>query len=92
MTYNDDSHIISLVDVETFFHHIVLDRKVNFHPDNMFEEYVSYDNGRKSFTSKECELYNRLMKESFSVCEKCGADIYEIGMNELCPSTDNYTL
>ena len=88
MAYNDDLHIISLEDVEAFFRHIVLDRKVNFHPDNMFEEYVSYDNARKSFTSNECERYNRIMKESFSVHEKCGADVYEIGMNELYPCTE----
>ena len=41
MTYNSNSHIKSVKDVVTFFHHIVCERKVNFHPDDMFEDYVS---------------------------------------------------
>lgn len=30
MTYTSESHIKSVKDVETFFHHIVSERKVNF--------------------------------------------------------------
>lgn len=30
-------------DVESFFHHILFERKVDFHPDDMFEEYVSME-------------------------------------------------
>ena len=41
MTYTRESHIKSVKDVETFFHHIVSERKGNFHPDDMFEDYVS---------------------------------------------------
>jgi hypothetical protein len=41
MTYNNDSHIRSVEDVKAFFHHLVDERKVSFHPDNMFEDYVS---------------------------------------------------
>ena len=41
MTYTSDSHIRSVKDVKTFFHHIVYERNVNFHPDDMFEDYVS---------------------------------------------------
>lgn len=86
MTYTSDSHIRSAKDVETFFHHIVYERKVNFHPDDMFEDYVSCESGINSFTLEECALYNRLMDESFSICEKDGVDIYAIGLNELSPS------
>lgn len=35
MTYTNESHIKTVKDVETFFHHIVSERKVNFHPDDM---------------------------------------------------------
>ena len=45
MTYNKDSKILSVKDVEAFFHHIVFERKVNFHPDDMFEDYVSCEGG-----------------------------------------------
>ena len=83
MTYNSNSQIKSVKDVETFFHHIVFERKVNFHPDDMFENYVSCEGGINTFTLEECVIYNRLMDESFKVCEKEGVDIYSIGLTEL---------
>lgn len=81
--YSSNSHITSVKDVETFFHHIVFERKVNFHPDDMFEDYVSCEGGINTFTLEECAIYNRLMDESFLICEKSGIDIYEIGLNEI---------
>ena len=83
MTYTSDSHIMSVKDVKTFFHHIVSERKVNFHPDDMFEDYVSCEGGINTFTLDECAIYNRLMDESFAVCKKDDVDIYEIGLVEL---------
>lgn len=83
MTYNIDSHIKSVKDVETFFHHIVFERKVNFHPDNMFEDYVSCEVGINTFTFDKCAVYNRLMDECFVVCNNEGVDIYNIGLGEL---------
>ncbi len=86
MTYNSNSHIKTVKDVETFFHHIVYERKVNFHPDDMFEDYISCESGVNTFTIEECAIYNRLMDESFKICEKERIDIYEIGMKELMPN------
>ena len=83
MTYTSDSHIMSVKDVKTFFHHIVSERKVNFHPDDMFEDYVSCEGGINTFTLGECAIYNRLMDESFAVCNNEGEDIYAIGLEEL---------
>lgn len=83
MTYNIDSHIKSVEDVNTFFHHIVSERKVNFHPDDMFEDYVSCERGINTFTLDECAVYNRLMDESLDICKKEGVDIYSIGLEEL---------
>lgn len=83
MRYTIESQIKSVSDVESFFHHIVHERKVNFHPDDMFEDYISYEDGINSFTAEECAIYNRLMDESFNVCESNGIDIYEIGLKEL---------
>ena len=89
MNYNTESHINTVKDVETLFHHIVFERKVNFHPDDMFEDYVSCEGGINTFTVEECAIYNRLMDESFSICEKSGVDIYEIGLNELSSMINN---
>lgn len=86
MNYNSNSHIVTVKDVETFFHHIVFERKVNFHPDDMFEDYISCESGVNTFTNEECAIYNRLMDESFKICEKERLDIYEIGMKELMPN------
>ena len=83
MNYISASHIKSVKDVEAFFHHIVFERKVNFHPDDMFENYVSYEGGVSTFSLDECVIHNRLMDESFAVCKKEGVDIYEIGLEEL---------
>lgn len=89
MNYNTESHINTVKDVETFFHHIVFERKVNFHPDDMFEDYVSCEGGINTFTVEECVIYNRLMDDSFSICEKSGVDIYEIGLKELSSMINN---
>lgn len=83
MTYSRESHIKSVKDVESFFHYLVSERKVNFHPDDMFEDYVSCESDINTFTYEECAIYNRLMDECFSVCEKGGVDIYSIGLDEL---------
>ena len=83
MVYTTDNNISTVKDVKTFFHHIVFERKVNFHPDDMFEDYVSCEGGINTFTLEECAIYNRLMDECLKVCEKEGVDIYSIGLNEL---------
>ena len=83
MNYTKDSHITTMKEVESFFHHIVFERKVNFHPDDMLEDYVSCKGGINTFTLAECAIYNRLMDECFAVCKKARVDIYEIGFEEL---------
>ena len=83
MGYTKESHITSLKDVETFFPHIVFERKVNFHPDDMFEDYVSCEGGINTFTLEECAIYNRVMDECFTVCKIKVVDIYRIGLDEL---------
>ena len=82
MNYTSDSHIKSVRDVETFFHHIVFERKVNFHPDNAFNQYICSATHEPSFTSEECKLYDHLMDESFNMCDKENVDIYTIGLEE----------
>ena len=83
MQYTEDSHIECLNDVKTFFHHVVFERKVNFHPDNDFADYGSTEARTPTFSPNEVAVYKRLLDESFKVCEDCGKDIYEIGCEEL---------
>ena len=83
MKYSPNDHITSVKDLETFFDYLLLDRKLNFHPDDRFENYINLETKEPSFTPSECELYNRLMDEAFDLCEKKGADIYEIGAEKL---------
>ncbi len=80
---NEQSHITSVADVKAFFHHLVDERKVNFHPDDDFADYISVKDGTPTFTEEEVAVYNRLMEESFDVCEAAGVDIYELGLEEL---------
>ena len=83
MLYNSKSNITTVEDVKQFFHYLVSDRKVNFHPDDDFGQYVSMQTGEPFFSKEEVPIYNRLMEEAFCVCENNGADIYEIGLQEL---------
>ena len=81
MTYTQDAHIESVNDVEAFFHHLVGDHKVNFHPDDNFADYISIEAKTPSFTNDEVSLYNRLMDACFDVCETVGVDIYEMAIS-----------
>ena len=83
MIYTTASHITSVKDVEVFFHHLVEERKVNFHPDDDFADYVSLKDHTPTFSDEEVGVYNRLMDESFDVCDKSNTDIYEIGIKFL---------
>lgn len=83
MEYNNQSHITSLIDVASFFEHLLNERKVSFHPDDDFAEYVSNVTGETTFTAQEVEVYNKLMSESFEVCNKEDVDIYSIGLTSM---------
>ena len=79
MNYTSSTHILSVEDVKTFFHHLIDERKVNFHPDDDFRDYCFYADGKPAFTEQDVTVYNRLMEESFDVCEKAHVDIYGMG-------------
>lgn len=82
MKYNNDSHIRSVEDTKVFFHHLLEDRKLSYHPDDDFKNYVNFETGERTFSDDEAELYNRLMEEAFEVCEAANVDIYGIGLDE----------
>lgn len=83
MNYCEKFHVRTVDDVKAFFHYLVFECKVNFHPDNDFAEYISLEDKSSTFSTDEVKLYNRLMEESFAVCENAKEDIYEIGLKEL---------
>lgn len=83
MIMNKESHITTVADVKAFFHHLVDERKLNFHPDDDFASYVSFDDKKPLFSDEEVTMYNRLMEESFDTCKAAGVDIYELGLQEL---------
>lgn len=83
MQYNKETRITSVDDIKEFFPHLVNERKVAFHPDDRFGDYVSRENYQNTFSTEECAIYNRLMDESFEVCKKNRIDIYAIGLDFL---------
>ena len=48
--------------------------------DTEFSEYASCETGESTFNDEEIRYHNSLMDACFSVCEKAGVDIYEIGL------------
>ena len=82
MIYTENSHINKVEDVKVFFHHLLYELNVNFHPDDDFKDFVNTTTHEPSFNDEDAVLYNRLMDESFEVCEKANIDIYEIGLSE----------
>ena len=80
MNYNETSHIKTLANVKVFFHHIVFEKHVSFHPGDDFADYVDFSVENPVFNKQEIVLYNRLMDESFDACEKANVDIYSISM------------
>jgi hypothetical protein len=49
-----------------------------FHPDDDFRDYINMNTNEPFYTTDEADLRNNLMKQCFDVCEKAGADIYEV--------------
>lgn len=83
MNYDSNIHIDSVDDVVIFFHHLVSERKISFRPDDDFIDDVFFSSGKSVFSEEEVSLYNRLMGESFDLCEKSNIDIYSLGFDEM---------
>lgn len=72
------AHIHNIDDAKAFFRYLYKERKVAFHPDDCFDSYINRETGAKTFTSEECERFDRSMDECFSVCKASDVDIYEL--------------
>ena len=81
MKYSSLTKIKTIEDVEQFVKYIYQDLEVNFHPDDDFNDIINHETGKKSFTDKEANLYNKLVEDCFSVCERNKVDFYEIAYN-----------
>ena len=71
------SNIGSIEDVKTFFNQLNKEG-LNFHPDDEFSLYINLETGEQSYTIDETTNRNTLLAQSFEVCEKEKADIYEL--------------
>lgn len=77
MKYTAQSHITSIKDVQDFARYLYNERKVAFHPDDDFSEYIHSDSKEALFSESEISIFNRLINECFTVCEQNDKDIYE---------------
>lgn len=55
--------IKTLSDVKEYADFLHNECKVAFHPDDDFNEYICFSTGGPSFSKREAEINNRMMKE-----------------------------
>ena len=86
-------------DVKVFAKQLIAEG-VSFHPDDDFNDYVNFKEDKTFYTKEEADLRNDLMNKCFEVCEKEGADIYDVmlevslietGMDKLIPLPSQLT-
>ena len=83
MEYTALSNITTVEEVKDFFHFIVFDLHLEFHPDDAFGDYKKPKTKEPLFTAEDCETYDRLMAECFAVCDAADEDIYDLGWEQL---------
>lgn len=69
--------IKTVEDVQAFFRELHAE-DLNFHPDDDFSNYVNIDTGQPTYTISEAVERNKLLDQSFEVCEQNRVDIYEL--------------
>ncbi|MBF8964295.1 hypothetical protein I0P70_13655 [Pontibacter sp. FD36] len=74
-----DITINSREDISAFFHYLITDLNLNFHPDNSFYDYVNPD-GTTTFTEEQTDHFEAILEGCFVYCHVEGEDIYEIGL------------
>lgn len=71
------TNIETIEDVRQFAEQLLAEG-LSFHPDDNFEDYIHMESNKPFYTPDQAVLRNRLMEQSFEVCEKKGVDIYSI--------------
>ncbi len=70
--------ITDIKDVREFAKHLTYIEKLNFHPDNDFNEYINFETRQPSYSENEIKVRNHAMNRCFEICKKENADIYDI--------------
>jgi hypothetical protein len=68
--------IKTITDVVAFANELIMEG-VSFHPDDDFNDYINLETQKPSYSKKEADFRNNLMRQCFAVCEKNGIDIYD---------------
>jgi hypothetical protein len=71
------TEIKTIADVKIFAEQLVSEG-VSFHPDDDFEDYIDLQSKSPFYSPEQAAVRNRLIEQSFEICERKGADIYEI--------------
>ena len=69
--------IQSVDDVKSFAQQIISEG-VSFHPDDDFNDYVTFAENKPCYSKQDADLRNSLMRDCFVVCEIASVDIYDI--------------
>jgi len=70
--------INTIEDVKLFAFQLVNNENLSFHPDDDFKDYIDTVTGLPVFSKEEAERLNQLMDCCFDICERNGADIYDL--------------
>lgn len=71
------TQINNIDDVLAFFK-VLYKEGVSAHPDNDFNDYISYETKEATYSLEKATLRNELMNKSFEICDKHNADIYDL--------------
>ncbi|WP_374163812.1 hypothetical protein [Arcticibacter sp. MXS-1] len=74
------STVRTLADIEYFVKELIKE-SVAAHPDTDFYSFINIQTGERTYSDDEADTRNKLMADSFYVCERLGVDIYEFVMD-----------
>lgn len=69
------------VDVQNFINYLLLEEKLNFHPDTPFSDYVAYVDNKPTYTPDQCAERECLLDQCFALV---GDAIYDVGFELQC--------
>lgn len=78
------TNINNIEEVHTFFKQLLAE-DLNFHPDTPFDDYINCETRLPTYTDEQVKQRDKLLDECFNVCERYGADIYEIAIEIFQP-------
>ncbi len=82
--FNELQPITTLAEVKAFASYLFFDLSTAFHPDDDLAEYTHVSKDAPAFSPIQAERLNQRMEECHHVCDKEGADIYDL-MNVVTP-------